>query len=204
MHRLPTPDVVIASVGTEIHLSLDGSCPDTGWADHLSSGWKADAVRTAVMGVPGLVPQEARSQGRFKVSFHVVAGEFSPAQFDASLRPWSDHAHAFITRGTHLDILPRRASKGQAIEWFARRAGLPPGQVIVAGDSGNDLDMLARFNAIVVGNHSDELLPLRGKPSVYFSPQPATLGILDGLRQAGIILDWEPAGEARPPCGTDG
>jgi sucrose-phosphate synthase len=189
MHRLPTPDVVIASVGTEIHLALDGSSPDADWAAHLAHGWDANAVRSAVRHVPGLMPQSALGQGRFKVSFHILAAPFDSTRLDAALGPWSARVRVIITRGTHLDIVPRRASKGRAIAWFSGRAGVAPGEVIVAGDSGNDLDMLAgAARAIVVGNHSDELLPLRGKPSVYFSSQPATLGILDGLRHFEVAL----------------
>lgn len=195
-HGLPAPDVVMPSVGTEIHHALDGSSPDLGWANHLAHDWDADAVREAIRRVPGLTPQAARSQGRFKVSFHVTTAEFSLARLDEALQPWSAHAHAFVTRGTHLDILPRRASKGQAIEWFARHANVPSTRIVVAGDSGNDLDMLARFPAIVVGNHSDELLPLRNKPSIYFSPKPATLGVLDGLRHVGLLSPPEHPAEA--------
>lgn len=181
-HQLPDPDVIIASVGTEIHLDLQGTQPDTGWQAHLDHRWDAAAVRSTVSAVPGLTPQKPASQGRFKVSFEVDGRTFQKDQLMAALGSLCPDVNVFITRGTHLDVLPRRASKWHAIEFFCTRQGIPLSQLVVAGDSGNDLDMLARSpRGIVVGNHSSELIPLRGHAEAYFSPHPATLGILDGL-----------------------
>ncbi len=53
---------------------------------------------------------------------------------------------------------------------------------MVAGDSGNDEDMLkGKNNALVVGNHSDELNGLKGKPRMFFSKHEYAAGIIDGL-----------------------
>jgi sucrose-phosphate synthase len=59
---------------------------------------------------------------------------------------------------------------------------LPPERFLVAGDSGNDADMLAGETlGVVVRNHTPELRPLKNRPRVYFSGKSHAWGILDGI-----------------------
>ncbi|MFP4333079.1 MAG: HAD family hydrolase, partial [Campylobacterales bacterium] len=54
--------------------------------------------------------------------------------------------------------------------------------ILVAGDSGNDEDMLSGGSlAIVVGNYSKELKKLRGRVNVYFANTNYAAGILEGI-----------------------
>ena len=87
------------------------------------------------------------------------------------------HSH-----GRLLDILPVRAGKGEAMRWVADRLGIAPADVYAAGDSGNDLDMLSAVrNGIVVANHSAELLPLLGRPTIYLARRPHAAGVVEGM-----------------------
>ena len=53
----------------------------------------------------------------------------------------------------------------------------------MAGDSGNDIDMLAGETlGVVVGNHTPELEELRGRPRVYFAAESHAWGVLEGIR----------------------
>jgi len=56
--------------------------------------------------------------------------------------------------------------------------------VLVAGDSGNDADML-RSGAlgVVVKNHSSELRYLRGRERIYFAETSYSRGVLEGIRK---------------------
>ena len=52
----------------------------------------------------------------------------------------------------------------------------------MAGDSGNDEDMLrGEMLGIVVGNHEPELDKLRGLRNIYFAQGPYADGILEGF-----------------------
>jgi sucrose-phosphate synthase len=86
-----------------------------------------------------------------------------------------------------LDLLPVRASKGRAIRHLAERWGFSLDHVLVAGDSGNDADML-RSGAlgVVVDNHSSELRHLKGRERIHFAESGYALGILDGIRHHGF------------------
>ena len=87
------------------------------------------------------------------------------------------------SHGRLLDILPERAGKGAAMVWAARRLGISRDRVFAAGDSGNDLDMLAACrNPILVANHSDELESLRRLPVVYLAHRPHAGGVVEGMR----------------------
>jgi len=180
---LPTPDIFIASVGTEIY-DLRGSVkPDTAWAAHLNHRWNAWAARKAVAKVSGLRSQPDGSQRRFKVSYFIERS-YRDGAVEAALARHGFKVTVIQSQGCCLDILPRRASKGRAIRWVSRRLGIPSGRVLACGDSGNDLDMLASSAmAVVVGNYSKELDVLRCHRQVWFSSRPAASGVLDGAQR---------------------
>lgn len=46
-----------------------------------------------------------------------------------------------------IDVLPINAGKGNAAEYLRTKLGVSPEQTIVAGDSGNDADMLFKPGA---------------------------------------------------------
>lgn len=181
---VPLPDVIVASVGTEVYWGSD-LVRDAGWRQHISQGWDRGAVAEALAGIPGLEPQPADCQGELKVSFYIDA---NPAAAAAAarhrLRSRLLRARLVASQGRFLDVLPMRASKRLATRFLARRSGVPLARVLVAGDSGNDLDMLAgETYGVVVGNHKPELLALRGRPRVHFAAGCYADGILDGIRR---------------------
>jgi sucrose-phosphate synthase len=66
--------------------------------------------------------------------------------------------------------------------------GLTPEHVLVAGDSGNDEEML-RGNTlgVVVGNYSPELRHLYGKPRIYFADHSYAEGIIEGIEHYNFL-----------------
>ena len=54
--------------------------------------------------------------------------------------------------------------------------------MLVAGDSGNDEEMLeGRTLGVVVGNYSPELEHLRGHHQIYFAQSPYSYGVIEGI-----------------------
>ncbi|HFQ90190.1 MAG TPA: glycosyl transferase family 1, partial [Desulfobulbus sp.] len=75
-----------------------------------------------------------------------------------------------------------------AIKYLRYKFDFPARHVMVAGDSGNDEDMLAgQARGLVVGNYSPELEHLRHRANVYFSSKPYAAGIMDGLVYYGFV-----------------
>ena len=79
-------------------------------------------------------------------------------------------------------MIPVRASPGLAIRFFCFKWNLEPQRLLVAGDSGNDWDMLSGDTlGVVVSNHTPELERLRGRPRIHFAESAHARGILEGI-----------------------
>ena len=186
--RVPHPDVLITAVGSEIHYGA-ALRPDTGWQRHIQHLWRRDALAVLFEGVPGLALQSPAQQSAFKLSF-IVDPQAAPTlrELRQRVRQAGLHANLIFSHGVYLDVLPVRASKGQAIRYLAYKWGLPLSAFLVAGDSGNDLEMLVGdTQAVVVANHSAELEPLRGLDQVYFAEARCAAGVLEGMAHYGLV-----------------
>ncbi len=177
----PAPDVLITSVGAEIYWR-DGTrlVPDRDYKHHIDSGWDTAEVDGRVADLRGVESQAPVEQRRHKRSYFVsepgAVAAVRAAVADLPVRVI--HSHDRL-----LDILPERAGKGAAMLWVARVMGISLDQVFAAGDSGNDLDMLtACRNGILVANHSPELAPLVGRPTIYLARRSYAGGVVEGMR----------------------
>ena len=189
-HGIPIPDVLISSLGTEIHYTA-GLVPDGYWTDHVDHLWKPIAVRRALRDLPGLVLQPKIEQSRFKLSY-LYDPEVAPAveEIITLLRTKDLSVHVIHSFGQYLDVVPIRANKGQALRYVAHRFGIPLEHILVAGGSGADEDMM-RGNtlAVVVANrHHEELSQLADTERVYFAEQPYAFGILEAIDHYDFFL----------------
>jgi sucrose-phosphate synthase len=182
-HRIPRPDVLISGLGTRIHYGVDLS-EDLHWLDHIDHDWNRPRIRRALAGLPGLELQEREKQGRFKLSYFYDA-EQAPAtdEIIAFLHQNELNANVILSFGQFLDIVPSRASKGQALRYAALRLDIPFEHILVAGGSGADEDMIrGNAMAVVVANrHEEELSELVDLDRVYFSSHGHAAGLLDAI-----------------------
>ncbi|MDO8893595.1 HAD-IIB family hydrolase [Nitrosomonas sp.] len=180
--RVPIPNVLITSVGSEINYGPRLQ-PDVGWANRIAHLWRRDALEQVLSGLPGLILQTAENQRKFKLSYNVISKKMPSLQdLYRLLREHRLHARLIYSHEEFLDVLPIRASKGHAIRYLAYKWGLPLENFLVVGDSGNDKEMLLGDTlGIVVGNYSPELEPLRDLEQIYFAQGHQADGILEGL-----------------------
>ncbi len=192
-HNIPQPDILITSVGTEIHEGphLD---PAEGWASHIRYNWDRDGVVATLKDMPGLRLQGKEGQRPYKVSYFVdedaseEKGQEIEREVRQRLRVAGLRFTAVFSHGRYLDILPVRASKGKAIRYLADKWEIPVSRVLVAGDSGNDEEMLrGNTMGVVVGNYSPELAVLKGQPRIYFADNSYARGILEGISHYGFL-----------------
>jgi len=180
-HDVPHPDVLITSLGTEIHYAprLDR---DDYWNEHIDYLWRPATVRRVLSEFSGLELQPKYKQTHFKVSYHYDPDQAPRIEELASLLRSRDvTANLIQSFGRFLDVVPSRASKGQALRYVAQRWAIPLERILVAGGSGADEDMM-RGNtlAVVVANrHGEELSQLADLERIYFADQPYVLGILE-------------------------
>ena len=177
-----TPDVLVTSSGTEIRYGRR-LVHDRSWERQIRHRWEPERVREVLDAIAGLrYDEEARTDYRIR---YQVQGDEAPGEPEVrrALRQAGVRATVIMDQGTKVDIVPVRASPGLALRFFGFKWNLEPGRILVAGDSGNDLDMLeGETLGVVVGNHTPELEALRDRPRVYFADGPFAWGIREGIR----------------------
>lgn len=188
------PDVLITSLGTSIHYA-QGLIEDTYWSEHIDYLWKPATIRRVLSDVQGLSPQGKSHQGRFKISYH-----YDPAiapgvdEINNLLRSHELTANVVHSFGQYLDILPSRASKGEALRYVARGWDIPLERMLVAGGSGADEDMMrGNTMAVVVANrHHEELSGLDRGDAIYYAEAAHALGIIEAVDHYGFFHDITP------------
>ncbi len=181
---VPQPDIFITSVGSEIYYAPKLLLDKT-WQKHLNYHWRPDKVREAMKGFEGIEIQPTENQRQFKVSYTITDPELTLTQKDivSQMHKKRLRVNVIYSHGQYIDILPIRASKGLAIRHLALKWNLPIQRFLVAGDSGNDEEMLKGDTlGVVVGNYSEELEKLRDHPKVYFAKSHYASGILEGIQ----------------------
>lgn len=185
-HGVPAPDIMMASVGSEIYYGPDLK-PDQGWASHISHKWHRDRILELLRRFDGLEEQETSCQRPFKVSFNLTPSKDLVARIHTALSDANLHYQLIVSHGQYLDILPARASKGRALRYLAYKWEIPLKNFLVCGDSGNDEDMLrGASRALVVGNHRSELSALKGLKDIYFARAGHAEGIMEGIQHYGF------------------
>ncbi len=182
--EIPTPDVIISSVGTEIYYGPDlkNLSQDSGWRNHISYQWKPDRIKEVLDDLDFLYLQKRDGERDFKISYNMDPNDDHIAMIHQRLTEKKLRYQLIYSHGAYLDILPQRASKGRAIQYLGKKWGIPPEKTLVSGDSGNDYEMLyGKRLAIVVGNHSPEIERLRGNKRVYFADSNYAAGIIEGI-----------------------
>jgi len=188
-HDVPVPDVLISSLGTRIHYG-SALTEDSYWSDHIDHDWNLQRIRRVLEQLPGLELQPRDKQSRFKISWYYDP-ELAPSadEITQRLHQHELNANVIVSFGQYLDIIPTRASKGQALRYAALRLGIPLENILVAGGSGADESMI-RGNtlAVVVANrHGEELSGLVDIERVYFSDKPHAAGLLDAIDHYGFL-----------------
>ena len=182
-HRIPTPDILISSLGTRIHYG-QRLTEDSYWADHIDHDWSGQRIRRVLAELPGLEPQSKSEQTPFKISYYYNS-KIAPSveEIINELHQKDISANVMLSFGEFLDIIPSRASKGQALRYVSQRVDIPLEQILVVGGSGADEDMMrGNMLAAVVGNrHHEEFSQLIDLEGIYFAGKDHAQGILEAI-----------------------
>ena len=180
-HRVPHPDFVISSVGTEIYYGPK-LLLDRGWRTHIASQWNREEIRMLLEKLPFLRPQEEEAQREFKLSYILEANGEQLAIVHEVLTKNRLRYNLIYSSNMYLDLLPYRASKGKAIRYLSYKWNIPLKHILTAGDSENDEDMLrGEMCGVVVANYHSSLGKLKGLRHVYFAKRPYAAGIIEGI-----------------------
>jgi sucrose-6F-phosphate phosphohydrolase len=183
------PDACICLVGTEVYFLQKGELTlDNGWSQIISEGWDREKIVRLLADIKELLWQDEEWQTRFKISYFLrenqdeVLKEIIHRLEKAKLK-----AVIIYSCGEFLDFLPLKSSKAGAIKYIIDKFNLKKRDVVVCGDSGNDLDMFALgFKGIIVGNARPELKSFNGE-NAYHAVAQYSAGIIEGLKHFGLI-----------------
>jgi len=187
------PIVLLTSVGTEIYYNYQGELfYSKGWDAHLSYQWNRKLIVDLLSKFDFLTFQEEETQKKYKVSYFLNEDPEKLKLVKDLLLQKKIKANVIYSHGSLLDILSYRASKGKAIRYLAYIWNIPFDNILVAGDSGNDIEMLkGELPGVVVGNYAPELEDLKGSKRVYFAQKHFADGIIEGIEHYSFLEDLE-------------
>lgn len=169
-YALPRPDFVIADVGTTLYeLDARDWHARADWQSAIAADWDGRdhaALAALLRDIPELRPQEAAKQGPCKLSHYAPALD-DPADLLARVGERLAASGARVnliwsvdetTATGLLDVLPASASKLHALEFLRARLAIPVARTVFAGDSGNDMEVLASaLPAVLVANAQESV-----------------------------------------------
>lgn len=181
-HKIPEPDVLITSGGTEIYHAPD-LIEDVSWAKHIDYQWSPRAIKKILADFPGLKSQPKAEHSRFKLSYYINPEQADIEEIKQLLHREEQAVFVQAAFGQFLDILPLRASKGMALRYVVEQLNISLEKVFVAGGSGADEDMMRgnTLAAVVANRHHEELSQLVNVERIYFSKRTHAAGILESL-----------------------
>ncbi|MGI1662571.1 HAD-IIB family hydrolase [Palleronia sp. KMU-117] len=186
---VPRPDYVVGDVGTTIaEVGPEGDIrPIPALEAEIAQGWNdaGDRVRTALEGAAGLTLQPTAF--RYRVSYDLDLETFD-ARTVAMVEAMG--FDVLISDDRFFDVLPRGISKGPSLARLIDHLGVRPETCLVAGDTMNDLSMLALgLPAVAVGGSEPRLIEAL-KPHAHV--HRATARGAAGIREAIRAFDLHP------------
>ena len=182
---LPKPNYIIGGVGTML------SCRDqpslsTAFTASLGQDFEVEKIIRVMSGLDGVTIQTDRYQHGLKSSWYMHdADEAALAHVEERLAENGINARVVYSSSRDLDILPRAADKGAAINWLCDHLEFGLDEAVVAGDTGNDKAMfqLPDIRGIVVANALEELKALGAENiNIFQASETEADGVLQGLK----------------------
>jgi len=186
---LPLPQYLICGVGTTIY-DMQKRSVMREFAEIMSENWDRERAEQVVLGITNAVRQPGQFQNAFKSSWYLHQ---APAEqitlLEKNLVDAGLEVVVVYSSSRDLDILPKYANKGNALEWLLRHLALAGHEALVAGDSGNDSAMfqIPGVRGIVVENAQPELVEATLGQECFRAQRICADGVLEGLFHYGVI-----------------
>lgn len=185
-YHLPCPHYAITDVGTRIYRIVDQQWqPLQEWSDEIAKDWHGKShqqLKQLFADIPALQLQESGKQNSHKLSYYVaqhvqhndlllMMKERLEAQKVEATLVWSMDEPKAIGL---LDVLPRNATKLHAIHFLRQQLNYSLGDILFAGDSGNDLHVLSsEIPSVLVANATGDIRDMAQAQSQQHNTQPS-------------------------------
>jgi len=181
---IPNPDYIICDVGATI---ADGNTlfPVPELQAVIKEKWPgADVVHEKMKAMPQLqyqpVPQQRRSSYFLSDPSLIEGARKLAAEINCDV---------IYSAGKFLDVLPKGVHKGSSLTMLVEHLGANRKDVLVAGDTLNDLSMFkAGFKGVAVGESEEKLLQATATlPNILQAKAAGAGGILEGIRHFKLL-----------------
>lgn len=181
---VPTPDYIICDVGGTV---VEGASlqPVQPLQADIDLRWPGErAVAAAMAQFPELERQEVPQQRRCSYFCHHDA--VTPALIEVAR---TLDCEVLYSASRYLDLLPAGVNKGSTLKALVAHLGVAHDEVLVAGDTLNDLAMYeAGFQGVCVGDSEPALLAATGElTNAYHATDPGCGGILQAIVHFSLL-----------------
>ncbi|MBU3821744.1 HAD-IIB family hydrolase [Flavobacteriaceae bacterium XHP0103] len=187
---LPEPDFIISGVGTHIYDYKNKSIVKE-FNHVLDDGWDLDSVENLIQNINHPISEQpAKFQHSYKRSYYFH--DASPELIDSIELDFMNanmHVNIVYSGNKFLDVLPKWANKGNALQWLLNKLKIKAKNTLVAGDSGNDSAMfnMENIKGIVVANAHQELYKFTKYRQIYHAEKNYGDGVIEGLVYYGVL-----------------
>lgn len=184
---IPNPDYIICDVGATI---LNGRTlePIEPLQNQIESKWPGSlAIQRKLRKIKGLKLQRVPQQRRCSYYFD------ANTQVDEIRRLVKDFGcEVLLSADRYLDVLPGEVNKGFALKALVKWLNKDSKEVLVAGDTLNDLSLFETgYKGVVVGEAEKGLVEnTRRMPHVFHAKLPGAAGILEAIRHFTEFSDY--------------
>ena len=196
---IPTPHYIIGDVGTSV-LNGRNLEPVQPLQNTLSKRWykTLDSIADLRDQLEALERQDQPQERR--LSYYVTSDTVPHLLIEELCTRECDVLHS---NEIYLDILPKGTNKGSTLEALIEHLGVDKENVLVAGDTLNDLSMYQHgFKGVVLSNSEAPLKEAaKDIEGAYFSKAPGTHGILEAMQHFGIAKQEDIVESAAPAYG---
>lgn len=198
---IPNPDYIISDVGATV---LNGRSlePIEPLQSLIEKKWPGKLLfRKKLRKVTGLtyqeVPQQRRCSFIYEDDLALDKVKELAAEYDCDV---------LLSAGKYLDILPGGINKGHTLTQLVKMMDFPPKQVLVAGDTMNDLSLYETgYKGVVVGAAEVALSKAtKGKKNVYHAKSPGAGGIMEAIRHFPEFRSFYHEPKRQPVARSDG
>jgi sucrose-6F-phosphate phosphohydrolase len=177
-HQLPKPNILICDVGGSIYIGPNFEEDDL-WRIVTSADWNPELILNVTNKYEEFKRQPLPND--YRLSFTVPNDPGYVKEVEEMLRLYFIAFHLKYSSNKDVDILPSHTNKGEALKYVLERYAPKHLRILIAGDSGNDVEMFTLgLPSVIVGNCQKELLPYSILPNVYLATESFAAGIQEG------------------------
>lgn len=176
---IPVPECFICDVGATILNGYTHEPIDPIQSD-IEKRWPGkQKVLEQLKDIPGLIPQEVPQERRCSFFFDEhINKEKLKLGIDAL------GCDLIMSADKFADVLPKGVNKGSTLKRYIELINYPGKDVLVAGDTFNDLSLFETgYNAVAVGNSEKGLIQATfNKSNTYHATKEGAGGILEAMQ----------------------